>query len=81
MPLIKLIGADNLQPPVTARIFLPKSHRDTILGCALTNAITFTANGKDHLVPCDQVFPSVTFTFNLSYIYTQITEVSDQLHL
>ena len=43
VPLIKLIGVANLQSPVTAEIFRPKSHRDTRLGCALTNAITFAA--------------------------------------
>ena len=38
MPLIKLIGAANLQSPVIARKFLPWCHRNTRLGCVLTNA-------------------------------------------
>ena len=42
VPLIKLIGAANLQSPVIARIFLPLCQRNTRLGCVLTNAITFT---------------------------------------
>ena len=39
MPLIKLIGVANLQWPVIARKFLPLCHRDTRLGCVLTNTI------------------------------------------
>ena len=39
MPLIKLIGAANLQSPVKVRKFLPLCHRNAILGCVLTNAI------------------------------------------
>ena len=39
MPLIKLIEAANLQSPAIARKFLPLCHRNTRLGCALTNAI------------------------------------------
>ena len=39
MTLIKLIGVANLQWPVIARKFLPLCHRDTRLGCVLTNTI------------------------------------------
>ena len=39
MPLIKLIEAANLQSPVIARKCLPLCHRNTRLGCALTDTI------------------------------------------
>ena len=39
MPLIKSVGAANLQSPVIARKFLPLCYRNTRLGCVLTNAI------------------------------------------
>ena len=40
MPLIKLIGAANRQSLVIGRKFLPLCHRNTRLGCVLTNAKT-----------------------------------------
>ena len=39
MPPIKFIRAANLQSPVLVRKFQPECHRNTRLGCALTNAI------------------------------------------
>ena len=39
MPLIKLIGAANLQSLMIARKFLPLCHGDTRLGRVLTNAM------------------------------------------
>ena len=43
MPLIKVIGAANLQSPVKpviARKYLPLRHRNTRLECVQTNAIS-----------------------------------------
>ena len=45
MPLIKLILVANWQSPVIARKFLPLCHRNTSLGCVLTNAI-----GRENLL-------------------------------
>ena len=39
MPLIKLIWVANLQWPMIARKFLPLCHRNTRLGCVLTNVM------------------------------------------
>ena len=39
MRLIKLIGAANRQSPVIARRYLSLCHRNTRLGCVLTNAL------------------------------------------
>ena len=39
-PWKKLIGAANRQSPVVTRKFLPLCHRNTRLGCVLTNAKT-----------------------------------------
>ena len=39
-PWKKLIGATNRQSPVVTRKFLPLWHRNTRLGCVLTNAKT-----------------------------------------
>ena len=48
VPLIKLIGAANFQPPVIARKFLPLCHRNTRLRCVLTNStIQITAQKVD----------------------------------
>ena len=46
MPLIKYIGAANLQSPVTARKSLPECHRKTRLGCVLTNVINTPLHGS-----------------------------------
>ena len=47
MPLIKSILVANRQSPVIARKFLPLCHRNTSLGCVLTNAI-----GRENLLKC-----------------------------
>ena len=46
MPLIKLIEAANLQSPVIARKFLPLCHRNSRLGCVLTNAIILVSKNN-----------------------------------
>ena len=48
VPPIKFIGAANFQSPVIARKFLPQWHRNTRLGCVLTNSkIQITAQKVD----------------------------------
>ena len=47
MPLTKLTGVANRQSPVIAPQFLPLCHRNTSLGCVLTNAL-----GRENLLKC-----------------------------